>query len=203
MTTQDHDRNISAEEYASVHEPETHPTSQDSKGKEPAGIAPDFKLPSHENEDYAEFMKTPSNSQLRTSTSLANRLDMSFTGPLGMAGIYGISTNEENDNALLSMGLSARPLPPKPALNDFILRIGRLCPRMAGTLLTRFAEEQQSRYHLLKEADTRHSRVVADNQCPSESFCFKQGGRARHFLSADDSSIAQFPPGSSVQYVLK
>jgi hypothetical protein len=92
------------------------------------------------------------------------------------------------------MRQSAPSLPAQPALEDFISQIKQVYPQIGSSLILRFAQEQLYRYGSLSIADTLHSRSVANNQCLSESFCFKKANRADSYFSAEVSTT-DFPPG--------
>lgn len=123
-----------------------------------------------------------------------------------------VGTCEESDHELF-LGQPAQLLPSRPALEHFEAQIIQLYPRIDPALVPRFAKEQQLRYEYFRAVDLRHSCYVADKQCPSESFCFKQGDEAQidtgHISSYSgptiptEYSVAHFPAGILLPPVMR
>ncbi|KAL2794086.1 hypothetical protein BJX66DRAFT_208412 [Aspergillus keveii] len=96
--------------------------------------------------------------------------------------------DEESDEKGLVMEF---PLPrdlPQPTLDGFRAQIVQLNPRLAPSLVDRFAQEQVRRYKRLLEIKHAHAQEVTEGKCKAGKFCFAQDGQARIL-----------PPRASVQ----
>jgi hypothetical protein len=90
--------------------------------------------------------------------------------------------DDDDDDLMDENGLVMDLSPPFetiiPTYDGFKEQIIRLNPRLEGTLVHRFAQEQQLRYKKLIDAKNKHAISVRNGNCAAGKRCFASGGQA-------------------------
>ncbi|KAJ5491517.1 hypothetical protein N7539_003084 [Penicillium diatomitis] len=103
-------------------------------------------------------------------------------GPVSQVNASDAEDNEETEVRVKKTHPMEFPMPstlPVPSKEGFKSQIMQLNPRLCGSLIDRFADEQVRRHRKLVEYQQAHTTAISRGFCESGEFCFAVGGQAK------------------------